>query len=1252
MSEYSLEGLMNRDLLREKRWIARFAVVLFAVSMVAAPVVSHAEEVNSSTESLESTSDEAASYGEMDSLDAEANLPETGDSQSADNEVPTSDTTVQAGNDDGLGVEEDSGSTDGTKDGSDTSSENSDSSDDQGDGSDEQEGSENQGGGSNDQGETETPEEPAEPTTPYDTPISAGSYIISSGLDTSKVIDVAGGSKNDGGNVQIYESNMSDAQRWTISFDEQGYYTFVNANSGLVLDVASGRKVAGTNVQQYESNGTFAQKWIIKVSGGGYLIVSALDGSLVLDVSGGISSNGTNVQVYTANGTNAQLFYFISTVIDEVKAEAIIEDGVYVVTSACGSSAAMEVGGGATGNGARVNVWSDNGTPAQHWRLEADEEGFYTITNVNSGKVLDVAGGNIVPGTKVQQYTANGSGAQKWAISIVDGQYKLVNKATGLVLDLSGARTANGTSIIGYTNNDSSAQRWLFTSCKTVENGIYVLHSALDQNKVLDVASGSKDAGANVQIYASNNTDAQRFRVTYNENTGFYTVVSVLSDKVLDINGGSTANGANVQVWNANGSNAQKWNIRADGEGYVLVSGLGSNALDVACGSSANATNVQSYLRNDTAAQRWVFDRQLTIAIEGDTGSKREVIQGIYNNGALSLFLPSYFGATNVKIAFDGTSGDAIYFKLTRDGEGTEVVQGASFDFSALIDGASAGLHTLYVTSASADGQLRTQTLRVYKSANVATVFLVSDDPENEGRAYIEASSDHSAKTTGSMLMVNADGTIVYDKALTQIKGRGNSTWSAEKKPYQIKLDKKTDLLSTGNKDNKNKTWVLLANYGDATMLHNSIAYDMGLELGMVGCEGTPVDLYYDGEYRGSYYLCEKVEIKSGRVDIHDLESDIEDANDGVDLDSLPTVQTTNKYGYAYQYVQGVKDPSDISGGYLLEIDSAYYRSEACWFETSHGVFVVKSPEFCSQNAIRYISEFVQNALNLADAGTFDISGALDLNSVAKTYLVSEFFKNIDAFCSSTYFYKDLGSDKLVCAPLWDFDASTGTRQDGGRIEFRSYEGFFAVNASWVMNNSVVQERVKSLYVGTFSSLVSDVLLGDESAVGKNGRLHSIAYYRSRIARSQQMNEQIFGTTAFVDTDALFSTYDLNVRYMIEWITNRLAWWNDNYTKLSGASVTNPTTVYNGVDYSDVYDYSYYLACNPDVAAAFGGDPEATLEHFVSYGMVEGRLSCRNFDVNTYKSLYADLRAAFGSDTAAYYRHYMAYGFSEGRLIA
>lgn len=91
------------------------------------------------------------------------------------------------------------------------------------------------------------------------------------------------------------------------------------------------------------------------------------------------------------------------------------------------------------------------------------------------------------------------------------------------------------------------------------------------------------------------------------------------------------------------------------------------------------------------------------------------------------------------------------------------------------------------------------------------------------------------------------------------------------------------------------------------------------------------------------------------------------------------------------------------------------------------------------------------------------------------------------------------------------------------------------------------------------------------------------------------------------------------------------------------------TNVYDGIDYSAVYDYEYYINKHSDVKAVFGNNPEAALKHFVNYGMREGRQAKETFDVKSYKNRYKDLRNAFGSDLKMYYMHYVNYGQREGR---
>ena len=99
-------------------------------------------------------------------------------------------------------------------------------------------------------------------------------------------------------------------------------------------------------------------------------------------------------------------------------------------------------------------------------------------------------------------------------------------------------------------------------------------------------------------------------------------------------------------------------------------------------------------------------------------------------------------------------------------------------------------------------------------------------------------------------------------------------------------------------------------------------------------------------------------------------------------------------------------------------------------------------------------------------------------------------------------------------------------------------------------------------------------------------------------------------------------------------------------------SIQNPITTYNGVDYSSVYDYNFYIKKYSDLARIYTNDEVGLLAHFVNCGMAEGRQAKANFDVFSYRNQYQDLRLAFGKDLKSYYFHYMNSGKKERRTAA
>ena len=400
--------------------------------------------------------------------------------------------------------------------------------------------------------------------------IPNGNYYINVRSKVASSVDIPGGSAADSTAIQLYSGNSSKAQQFTFTRQSDGSYEIVNVNSGKALDVRNGVAENNAIVQQYSRNNSQAQRWFIRDSGAGYYLQSAL-GNWVLDLSGGNTANGAAIRLYAPNGTAPQLFVVSSSDVN-------IATGVsMIITSVANKKLVTDVTGASTANGARVQLYSSNNTNAQKYRFESIGNGTYKIINASSDKVLDVAGGSTANGAALQQYTSNNTVAQQWTV-------------------------AKAPLTLRERLNETAAKHR-----QDLPDGTYTFGSKLSTSMKMDVSGASRSNYGNVQIWAGNGTNAQKWKVTHDSN-GYATLTSVNSGKVLDVNGGVSANGTNVQQYDSNGTYAQKWIAVKNSDGsYTFQSALAENAvLDVNGGSSANGTNVQLYTSNGTNAQKWV----------------------------------------------------------------------------------------------------------------------------------------------------------------------------------------------------------------------------------------------------------------------------------------------------------------------------------------------------------------------------------------------------------------------------------------------------------------------------------------------------------------------------------------------------------------------------------------------------------------------------------------------------------------------
>lgn len=107
-------------------------------------------------------------------------------------------------------------------------------------------------------------------------------------------------------------------------------------------------------------------------------------------------------------------------------------------------------------------------------------------------------------------------------------------------------------------------------------------------------------------------------------------------------------------------------------------------------------------------------------------------------------------------------------------------------------------------------------------------------------------------------------------------------------------------------------------------------------------------------------------------------------------------------------------------------------------------------------------------------------------------------------------------------------------------------------------------------------------------------------------------------------------------------------------TTPSSSTTTTPQSssvkfLHNGIDYSPVFNPTYYTNKYVDLKNAFGNDANKLFSHFVKYGMKEGRQAIGTFNVIKYKNRYNDLQKAFGNNLPDYYKHFCQFGKKEGR---
>lgn len=375
-----------------------------------------------------------------------------------------------------------------------------------------------------------------------------------------------------------------------------------------------------------------------------------------------------------------------------------------------------------------------------------------------------------------------------------------------------------------------------------------------------------------------------------------------------------------------------------------------------------------------------------------------------------------------------------------------------------------------------------------------------------------------------------------------QIKGRGNYTWrESYKKPFKIKFVQKQSPLGL----DRSKHFVLKPDFNDwYGYLRNETGFELSRQLGMPYTPRQyPVELILNGEYQGLYFLCEKIRVEDGRVDVMEQQ----------DMDY---------------------NPDNATGGWLLEtgfdenvVIEQYQNQDPAnsWF----GI-MSQSPEVLSPVQKDYIHDFlfrVDSCIYVADKEDRGWEQLVDINSLARFYVIHEVMDNVEAFSGSLFMYKDYGWDeKLKFGPVWDFDNSFSFSVSCDHFIY-DYESVF-FSFLWIKEAKMFPRFQKEI-----NSVWKEF---EENNTLEKLKTHA-AWWRSLIVAAEEQDAKRWRTYASNHEESLCNYYLYLISTKVEWLNRQ---WNADdglatialgdkivtsvvYYNLNGVSSTEPFNGFN-----------------------------------------------------------------------------------------
>ena len=474
-----------------------------------------------------------------------------------------------------------------------------------------------------------------------------GIYKIAIGANSNKTIEVAGSDTGNNATVDIWDYGNATAQKFYFEYQEEGFYKITAMHTGKSLTAKGDKIEEGVQIVQYDYQGLDSQKWILRDSGKNGWVISALSNpQLSISVNENIS-NGSKMVLSKTEDNDNQMFW-IFNISEEQRTKA---DGIYKIAIGADSNKALEVAGSSTSNNATVDIWNYGNATAQKFYFEYQEEGFYKITAMHTGKSLTAKGDKIEEGTQIVQYDYQGLDSQKWILhdSGKNGWVISVLSNPQLSISVNGNISNGSKMVLSKTEDNNNQMFWIFNISeeqRTKEDGIYKIAIGADSNKALEVAGSSTGNNATVDIWNYGNATAQKFYFEYHEE-GFYKITAMHTGKSLTAKGDEIEEGTQIVQYDYQGLESQKWILRDSGKNGWIISPLSNSRLSISInGSISNGSkmvlsktednnNQMFWIFNISEEQRTKADGIYKIAIGADSNKAIEVAGSDTGNNAI-----------------------------------------------------------------------------------------------------------------------------------------------------------------------------------------------------------------------------------------------------------------------------------------------------------------------------------------------------------------------------------------------------------------------------------------------------------------------------------------------------------------------------------------------------------------------------------------------------------------------------------------